>query len=126
MKKAIALTFTSLLVFGIYKYSSKSKGCHSGIAQIHLPKPTGNFRPGTSIYHLIDKNRKELFSDNSDDFRELLIQIWYPTDSKNYNAQERCYTSPQLAEYIKVKAAQQENVDRKSILSLEDLVTNSL
>lgn len=43
-----------------------------------LPKPTGSFAIGTTSYALVDNSRKEPLSPNPNDYRELLIQIWYP------------------------------------------------
>lgn len=45
-----------------------------------FPKPTGPFRVGTEVRHLVDPNRRESLSDNSGDPRELMAQIWYPVD----------------------------------------------
>lgn len=41
-----------------------------------LPKPTGIV--GTTSYHLTDLTRKEVHVQNSQDVRELMLQIWYP------------------------------------------------
>jgi hypothetical protein len=42
---------------------------------------TGKFNVGVKSLHLIDENRYELFtSDDPDDHREVMIQIWYPVD----------------------------------------------
>ena len=45
-----------------------------------LPTPTGPYKIGTEIRHLIDESRRDPFSDNSGGARELMIQIWYPVD----------------------------------------------
>jgi hypothetical protein len=45
-----------------------------------LPAPTGSYKVGTQTRHLIDESRRDPFSDRSDGFRELMIQIWYPVD----------------------------------------------
>ena len=45
-----------------------------------FPKPTGPFRVGTEVRHLVDPNRRESFSSNASDPRELMAQIWYPVD----------------------------------------------
>jgi dienelactone hydrolase len=55
----------------------------SGLATIiypvfDLPRPTGPYQIGTVTYHLIDSERRELFSLKPDARRELMIQIWYP------------------------------------------------
>ncbi|MBW8308689.1 MAG: hypothetical protein K0M45_03470 [Candidatus Paracaedibacteraceae bacterium] len=52
-----------------------------------FPEPLGRYAVGTKIFHLIDKNRQELYSCNKEDFsslnpahhRELMIKLYYPT-----------------------------------------------
>ena len=50
---------------------------------IALPAPTGPFAVGTTEYHLIDKSRKETKSGNPEDFRELMVHVWYPAAAKS-------------------------------------------
>jgi predicted dienelactone hydrolase len=45
----------------------------------HFQRPTGPYQIGTVTYHFIDKNRREIFQSGADRFRELIVQIWYPT-----------------------------------------------
>jgi hypothetical protein len=48
-----------------------------------LPPLTGVFGVGVKSMHLIDENRLEEFTpDDPDDFREMMIQIWYPIDKE--------------------------------------------
>ena len=44
-----------------------------------LPLPTGPFNVGTQIFEWEDTSREEWFTEESDDFRRLVIQVWYPT-----------------------------------------------
>ncbi|MXQ55087.1 alpha/beta hydrolase family protein [Shimazuella alba] len=44
----------------------------------NLPQPSGPNQIGTLIYHWVDKNRPEIFTDNPKDRREIMVQIWYP------------------------------------------------
>ena len=44
-----------------------------------LPRPTGPFNVGTQIFEWEDTSREEWFTEESDDFRRLVIQVWYPT-----------------------------------------------
>ncbi|BBH20686.1 carboxylic ester hydrolase [Paenibacillus baekrokdamisoli] len=41
-------------------------------------KPTGPYAVGTTIFHWIDEQRGESYTENPDDRRELMVQIWYP------------------------------------------------
>ena len=54
-----------------------------------LPKPTGPFHVGTRVFEWVDVLREEWFTENSDDLRRLIVQVWYPTmeeseDGLNY------------------------------------------
>jgi dienelactone hydrolase len=44
-----------------------------------LPHPTGAFSVGRSGFEVRDAERAEIYSQNSDDRRELVTWIWYPT-----------------------------------------------
>ena len=44
------------------------------------PKPSGEFNTATESLELTDLKRLEWFTDNPDDLRRIMIQIWYPTD----------------------------------------------
>jgi len=41
-------------------------------------EPTGPYVVGTTVYHWVDDERRETYSDNTADKRELMAQIWYP------------------------------------------------
>lgn len=43
-----------------------------------LPPPTGPYQVGTAFFHWIDETRDEVFTDDLDDRRELMVQLWYP------------------------------------------------
>lgn len=43
-----------------------------------LPRPTGPYVIGTVIYHWIDSARAEVFTNDPNDRRELMVQVWYP------------------------------------------------
>jgi predicted dienelactone hydrolase len=45
-----------------------------------LPEPTGAYRVGTAIFHLTDTSRPDSLSKKPGQFRELMFQVWYPTD----------------------------------------------
>jgi predicted dienelactone hydrolase len=45
-----------------------------------LPAPTGPYKIGTEIRHIVDEGRWDPFSDYPNSARELMIQIWYPVD----------------------------------------------
>ncbi len=43
-----------------------------------FPKPVGLYQVGTVSYYRMDEARAELYTDDANDKRELMIQIWYP------------------------------------------------
>ena len=45
-------------------------------------EPSGINNIGTQSFELLDSNRLEWFTDDKDDFRRIMIQIWYPTKDK--------------------------------------------
>lgn len=52
-----------------------------------LPNLTGSYGVGVKSMHLIDNNRSENFTTDPDDFRELMIQIWYPIEKNTQGVQ---------------------------------------
>ncbi len=46
-----------------------------------LPAPHGPYGVGTQTYPLSDNKRREIFSNDANQKRELVIQIWYPTQA---------------------------------------------
>ena len=59
-----------------------STGCVS-IPFSNPPKPSGNLNVGTQSFELIDLNREEWFTDNQNDLRKIMVQVWYPTEQDN-------------------------------------------
>lgn len=47
---------------------------------INLPTPDGPYPVGTTVRHLVDESRLEFYSDEPDDPREIVYQLWYPAD----------------------------------------------
>ena len=47
-----------------------------------FPKPTGPHAIGTLTYHWVDMSRPELFTEDPNDHRELMAQVWYPAENK--------------------------------------------
>lgn len=45
-----------------------------------FPEPTGPYHIGTRIYEWIDDSRPEPFTNDPNDVRELIVQVWYPTN----------------------------------------------
>lgn len=47
-----------------------------------LPDPTGPYAIGTFTTFLVDENRLESYTEEPDDNRELVVQVWYPAASR--------------------------------------------
>jgi len=50
------------------------------VTTIALPAPTGLFSIGTKIYDWVDRSRHESASKNPADFRQVIVQVWYPAE----------------------------------------------
>ena len=59
------------------------QSCSILIPLRNLPKPSGEHIIGTDIIILEDKSRLETFTEESDDNRKIIIQIWYPAIEKS-------------------------------------------
>ncbi len=62
---------------------SKLQTVSSPVAQ--LPDPTGPFHIGTALYDWTDRSREEEWSATPQVGRELLVQVWYPSDDIDAN-----------------------------------------
>lgn len=60
-----------------------------------LPRPSGHYTIGTVSYHLIDKERTEVFGAKPGGPRELMIQLWYPGVARPSDRPER-YRGPEV------------------------------
>lgn len=52
-------------------------------AAVELPEPTGPHVVGTRLVHWVDTTRSEIGTGNSSDRRELMVQLWYPTERRD-------------------------------------------
>ncbi len=43
-----------------------------------FPEPTGPYGIGTETYHWTDQSREDIFTEDPNDHRELVAQLWYP------------------------------------------------
>ncbi|MGG4106152.1 hypothetical protein AAXB25_19805 [Paenibacillus lautus] len=57
----------------------------------HLPKPDGPEKVGTQTFHFTDQNRDEVLTEDQSDKRELMVQVWYPTENSNNNKSEALF-----------------------------------
>ncbi|OME87779.1 Platelet-activating factor acetylhydrolase plasma/intracellular isoform II [Paenibacillus sp. FSL A5-0031] len=57
----------------------------------HLPKLDGPEKVGTQTFHFTDQNRDEVLTEDQSDKRELMVQVWYPTEKGNNNKREALF-----------------------------------
>lgn len=50
------------------------------VTPLELPMPTGPHSIGTKVYNWVDRSRHEQASKNPSDFRQLVVQVWYPSE----------------------------------------------
>ena len=59
-----------------------------------MPEPNGSYGIGTIARHLTDESRAETHSEDPNDKRELMINVWYPVDkNKTEGASTEHYPS---------------------------------
>lgn len=103
--KIIPNFFFGKLDFNKTNFSAVIFSIKSGIFNINgeykasfLPPLTGPYGVGLKSMHLIDKSRPEKFTkDNLNDFREMMIQIFYPIDKKIKEPRVEYMDSPTFA-----------------------------
>mgnify|MGYP002640890908 CR=1 FL=1 len=73
-----------------------------------IPKPypiTGPYQVGTTVAHLTDSSRQELYGNDPDAPREIIVQVWYPAEATKDNEQVQWMqdieaAAPAIATYI--------------------------
>ncbi len=65
-----------------------------------LPPLTGSFDIGVQQYHLVDTDRMEYFTENLEDHREMMIQLWYPIE-KDASGENADYMDPTTFRWLK-------------------------
>src|SRR5260221_2902084 len=80
VRKIVAMA--TLVVMLTLLSSGDVRGAFAQTAANPFPAPTGPYKIGTVIRQWVDKSRDEDFTEAPDDKRQLLVQFWYPADSK--------------------------------------------
>lgn len=52
---------------------------------VDLPEPDGPYDVGRTSFRLIDNQREEIFTEDPNDSRNLLITVWYPANANENN-----------------------------------------
>ena len=73
-----------------------------------IPKPyaiTGPYQVGTTVAHLTDSSRQEIYGNDLKAPREIMVQVWYPAENTNDHVQAQWMpdmesAAPAIATYI--------------------------
>ena len=94
--------FTFITVFILY-------GCAAtGSLLVPLESiepPSGKYGIGTQVYFWEDKKRGEVYTTDPTDFRELMVQIWYPANKNTAYQKTPHVTFPEKSIAIIAKSA---------------------
>lgn len=91
IKHSIVLTF-------VYSLTS------SLLVGYDFPRPTGEHGVGTVRYHMIDRERLDPYDQSL--FRELMVQVWYPTTMKSTTAKAHAQYLPDVMPHMKRMATE--------------------
>ncbi len=127
MRRLTALAFVLLLISLETALSRGASGLFAQEQKIKtptsqaLPNPTGTFRVGTAIFHLTDTTRPDPLAKKAGQFRELMVQVWYPTDARAKS--ETAPYIPNLALVQALKDSQHDSQDPAVFESWKDVRT---
>ena len=76
--------FTPLLLL---LFTSCSTIVHLVLPLENVPLPTGPYKVGTKLYTWIDNSRQEWLDENSNSFRRIPVQVWYPMEKGSHQLQ---------------------------------------
>ncbi|MFE0554966.1 alpha/beta hydrolase family protein [Paenibacillus sp. NPDC058910] len=68
-----------------------STGLSVYLPVFNLPKLDGPEKVGTQTLHFTDQNREEVLTEDQSDKRELMVQVWYPTENSNNNKRDTLF-----------------------------------
>jgi predicted dienelactone hydrolase len=66
-----------------------------------LPAPTGPYHIGTSVFHLTNTAMPDPLAKTPGQFRELMVQIWYPADAQATGTPAPYLPDPKLVQALK-------------------------
>ena len=116
MKKILLV----IVLFGIYGCSYLSSHI---IYYKDLPSLDAKYGIGTQIFEWVDSTRYEDFTQTEDDYRRLIIQIWYPAIIADVNAKPAPYLD-HPSEQIEAIAEQLE-IPSYLLTNIKNISTNS-
>lgn len=78
-KYFIASLWTTMLIL----YTSVMVALPVLLPVFTLNQPQGPYSVGTTLYHFVDNERPDEYSADSTDHRELMVQLWYPSEQES-------------------------------------------
>lgn len=114
---SIALASSAVLIFfGLSAYFFFNK-------KIILPSPEGRFAVGTTRIHLVDVSRHERHDPSV--HRELMLQVYYPIEKKDYQGKTGDRYLKYSAQYVKQSLADMKNISINQLDYVDDLFSYS-
>ena len=78
--RIVTAIFRASLLIALIGCLSVCAPCQSRATRA-LPSPTGSFSIGTRTFDWLDRSRHEKASNNPNEFRQVIVQAWYPSRS---------------------------------------------
>jgi predicted dienelactone hydrolase len=91
---------------------------------IKIKSPEGPYDVGSTVRYFKDMNRKETRTEEPDDYRELMVQIWYPISKKEENQRREPYHSH--GRFMVEELARQMNMPAFLFSTFQPSLTNAL
>ena len=83
IKKSVKLLVGVFIVLIIIAVLGHSVIIPKLIPLSDLPTPSGVYSVGTKIFEWTDESRDEWFTEDKDDKRRIVVQVWYPSEDTN-------------------------------------------
>ena len=83
IKKSVKLLVGGLIVLTIIALLGHRVIIPKLIPLSDLPTPSGIYDVGTRIFEWTDDSRDEWFTEEKDDKRRIVVQVWYPSEDTN-------------------------------------------
>jgi len=83
IKKSVKCLFGLFIVLIIIAVLGHSIIIPKLIPLSNLPVPSGIYSVGTKIFEWTDESRDEWFTEEIDDKRRIVVQVWYPSEDTN-------------------------------------------
>ena len=115
MFKSIALMSIASLIGGLWYVSPIFKP---------FPEPTGQFSVGTTVMEFNDTSRKEIYSENPNDTRTLVVRFFYPTNAIE-NLEKYPYLGTKMPYFEQHISSQYHLTHATSKLLLRNIETHS-